>query len=181
MTRITTLNSKQLFAVALGLSFICATTGPALPATPKGLESSMTAYPLDGIYKGHTEPFAANNEACRPGQAVALEVRNGRFKWAWNERQLFDAMIRPDGTFYADHRGLADSGREAHDARADVARARRRGRCCGRLRHALVPLPAGGQPIIRGAASERTDRQGRAAAVSAASCSHNVCATITKT
>ncbi len=101
MTRITTLNSKQLLAVALGLSFICATTGPALPATPKGLESSMTAYPLDGIYKGHTEPFAANNEACRPGQAVALEVRNGRFKWARNERQLFDAMIRPDGTFYA--------------------------------------------------------------------------------
>jgi hypothetical protein len=101
MTRITTSNLKQLLAVALGLSFICATTGPALSATPKGLESSMTAYSLDGIYKGHTEPFAANNQACRPGQAVALEVHDGRFRLAWNERQLFDAKIRPDGTFYA--------------------------------------------------------------------------------
>jgi hypothetical protein len=95
MTRITTSNLKQLLAVALGLSFICATTGPAFSATPKGLESSMTAYSLDGIYKGHTEPFAANNEARRPGQAVALEVHDGRFRLAWNERQLFDAKIRP--------------------------------------------------------------------------------------
>jgi hypothetical protein len=101
MTRIMTLNPKQLLAAALGLSFICAITGPALSASPSGLESSLTAYPLDGIYKGNSEPFPANNEACRPGQAVALEVRNGRFKLAWNERQLFDAKIRLDGTFYA--------------------------------------------------------------------------------
>jgi hypothetical protein len=101
MTRITTLHPKQLLAAALGLSFICATTGPARSASSGGLEGSLTAYPLDGLYKGTTQPLVANNEACRPGQPVTLEVRNGRFKFAWNERQLFDARIRPDGTFYA--------------------------------------------------------------------------------
>jgi hypothetical protein len=101
MTRVSRLNSKKLLALALGLSFICSAAGPAQSASPSGLESSLTAYPLDGVYKGNTEPFPANNEACRPGQAVALEVRDGRFKLAWNERQFFDAKIRPDGTFYA--------------------------------------------------------------------------------
>jgi heavy metal efflux system protein len=37
----------------------------ALSASPSGPESSLTAYPLDGIYKGNTEPFPANKEACR--------------------------------------------------------------------------------------------------------------------
>jgi hypothetical protein len=101
MTRVSTFHSKQLLAAALGLSFTCAAAGPAQSASPNGLESSLTAYPLDGIYKGNTEPFTSNNDACRPGQAVALEVRDGRFKLAWNERQFFDAKIRPDGTFYA--------------------------------------------------------------------------------
>jgi hypothetical protein len=101
MTRITTSAPKQLLAAAVALPFICTAAGQARSASLNGLESGLTAYPLDGIYKGNTEPFPANNEACLPGQAVALEVRNGRFKLAWNERQLFDAKIRPDGTFYA--------------------------------------------------------------------------------
>jgi hypothetical protein len=101
VTRIMTLNPKQLLAAALALSLICTAAGRAQSASPSGLESSLTAYPLDGIYEGNTQPFPTNNEACRPGQAVALEVRNGRLELAWNERQLFDAKIRPDGTFYA--------------------------------------------------------------------------------
>jgi hypothetical protein len=101
MTRITTSAPKQLLAAAVALPFICTAAGQARSASLNGLESGLTAYPLDGIYKGNTESFATNNGPCLPGQAVAVEVRKGRFTLAWTGRQQFDAEIRPDGTFYA--------------------------------------------------------------------------------
>jgi hypothetical protein len=92
---------KYLFTVAVGFSLFFAAVNPAQSASPSTLEGALTAYPLDGLYKGTTRLVVANTEACRPPQAVLLEVRNGRFKLAWSDRQLFDARIRPDGTFYA--------------------------------------------------------------------------------
>jgi hypothetical protein len=100
MTCITTLHPKQLSTAVLGPSPICATVNPAQSASPSGLEGSLTAYPPGRLFKGTSGPLAANSEACRPSQAVALEVRNGRFKLTWNERHRLDARIRAAGAFY---------------------------------------------------------------------------------
>jgi hypothetical protein len=100
MTRWANSYTKPFLAV-LGLSCIFATAGMAEPANPSGFEGRLAAYPIDGVYKGQTQRVAAKDEACRPGQEVALEVRNGQFKLPWNERQVFFARILPDGTFFA--------------------------------------------------------------------------------
>jgi hypothetical protein len=105
MTRLTMSHTEKLLTVqllaVLGLSCICATASPAQSASPSGLEGVMTAYPVDGIYKGNSQPIAANDESCRPGQKMALEVRDGRFKLPWRESQVFDARISSDGSFFA--------------------------------------------------------------------------------
>jgi hypothetical protein len=61
----------------------------------------MVAYQFDGIYGGNSQPVTTNDKGCRPSQEVALEVSKGRFKLPWNDRQVFDAQITPNGTFFA--------------------------------------------------------------------------------
>jgi hypothetical protein len=100
MVRLTRLHTKQLLAV-LGLSCICATASLAQSAGPGGLEGNMAAHQFDGIYKGNSQSVAASDDSCSPGREVALEVHNGRFKLAWRDRQVFDARISRDGTFFA--------------------------------------------------------------------------------
>jgi hypothetical protein len=100
VTRSTMSHAKRLLAV-LGLSCICTTASLAQSAGRNGLEGSMTAYPFDGIYKGNSQQVAAHSETCSPGQEMTLDVRDGRFKLAWHEPQVFDARIMPDGTFFA--------------------------------------------------------------------------------
>jgi hypothetical protein len=100
MTRLTMSHTKQFLAV-LGLSCICTTASLAQSAGQNGMQGSMTAYQFDGIYKGNSQQIAAHSETCGPGQEITVDVHDGRFKLAWHDPQVFDARIRPDGTFFA--------------------------------------------------------------------------------
>jgi len=100
MERQVKLRTKQILAV-LGLSCVWTTAGFTQSAGPGGLNGNLTAYQFDGVYKGSSQPVASNDETCSAGQNVAFEVRQARFKLAWNDRQAFDAKITRAGTFYA--------------------------------------------------------------------------------
>jgi hypothetical protein len=100
MTQRTTLHTRQFFAV-MGLSYICMAATPVYAAGPTELSGGMTAYQFDGVYKGNTQRISANDESCRPGQEAAVEVRHGRLMLPWTDRQVFDAKIARDGSFYA--------------------------------------------------------------------------------
>jgi hypothetical protein len=100
MTQRTTLHTRQFFAV-MGLSCICMAATPVDAAGPTDLSGGMTAYQFDGVYKGNTQQIAANDASCRPGQEAAVEVRHGRLTLPWNDRQVFDARIARDGSFFA--------------------------------------------------------------------------------
>jgi hypothetical protein len=100
------------------LALLCGSINPASaqPASPTAASS------FSGTYKGTTslagdrqavvaeagpmryEPLgqaAGNDGSCQPGGPVSFEVRDGRFKFAWNEPQAFDVKISSDGSFYA--------------------------------------------------------------------------------
>jgi hypothetical protein len=100
MTRQTTHLPQRYFAV-MALSCICAAAAPVKAASPIGMEGGITAYQFDGVYKGNSQGVATNDDSCRPGQQVAIDVRYGRFKLFWNDRQSFDAQIARDGSFFA--------------------------------------------------------------------------------
>jgi hypothetical protein len=61
----------------------------------------MAAYQFDGTYAGNSQQVTANDQSCRPGREVSLEVNKGMLKLAWTERQAFEAPIARDGSFYA--------------------------------------------------------------------------------
>jgi hypothetical protein len=100
MTKIRTRYSVKVLAV-LGLSCVCMAASPARSAGPAGVEGGVTAYQFAGVYSGSSQLFATKDESCHPGIEVAVEVRNGRLRMPWNDRQIFDASISRDGSFYA--------------------------------------------------------------------------------
>jgi hypothetical protein len=102
MTPSAALLSKQtLIGAALGLTCVCATAGRAQPAGPNGLEGSLTAYSIDGVYQGKNQQVRKTGATCPAEQEITVDVRNGRFKLAWYQRQTFNVRISPDGTFFA--------------------------------------------------------------------------------
>jgi hypothetical protein len=92
--------SGRLLTV-LGLSGLCVMAVPARRAAADALEGGMAAYQFDGTYKGNSELVAANDQSCRTGQAVALEVHQGRLELPWHGPLVFNARISRDGTFFA--------------------------------------------------------------------------------
>jgi hypothetical protein len=100
MTRVNLRYWKRLLAV-LGLCCICTTFSPAWSAGPAAFEGGLTASQFDGLYSGTSQRVSAIGESCHPGEAVALDVRNGRFRLAWRGNDVFDARILHDGSFYA--------------------------------------------------------------------------------
>jgi hypothetical protein len=100
MTRLAMSHTKAALFV-LGVFCLCAPAGLAQPASSNRFEGGLAAYPIDGVYRGHSQPVVATDASCRAGQDVAFEVRHGRFKLPWNNRQVFDARISTDGSFFA--------------------------------------------------------------------------------
>lgn len=100
MARIKTPHRKY-FLAAMGLCGICAAASPIEAATLPGMAGGLTAYEFDGIYKGDSQRTASNDASCPSGREVAVEVHNGRLRLPWNDRQVFDARIARDGSFFA--------------------------------------------------------------------------------
>lgn len=100
MTKMGTRYSSGIFAV-LGLSCVCMAASPARSAGPGRVEGGVTAYQFDGVYSGSSQLLGTKGDSCHPGTEVAVTVQNGRFRMPWNDRQIFDARISRDGSFYA--------------------------------------------------------------------------------
>jgi hypothetical protein len=95
------MSRMQQVLVALGLVYACAMPGLAQALDAREMEGSIADSPVDGSYKGNAQQIAATSDSCQPAREVALDVHAGRVRLPWTDRQIFDAKIADDGTFFA--------------------------------------------------------------------------------
>lgn len=88
-----------LGALAAGLAS-CAAPPPA----PKPAAPAQPPEPTDGVYRGTSTRFQADNRTCPHPGLVTLYVQDDQFYYRWNYTTWVNASIDPDGTV----RGQAD-------------------------------------------------------------------------
>ena len=94
-------------AVVLALLGALAACGPATPPQPVKPRPSGT---IDGLYRGTSTRFMAQDRSCPHPGLVKFQVLNGTFRYRLNGPVTVEARVDPDGTVSGDAGGYSLSG-----------------------------------------------------------------------
>jgi hypothetical protein len=88
------------------------------PPKPIAVAPSAPPATVDGIYRGTSTRFQADNRSCPHPGVVTLYVQDHKFSYRWDYSTWVDSSIDPDGTVHGQADRITLAGKQ-HDRMLD--------------------------------------------------------------